>query len=45
MTEKDAVKCQGLSLDNSWYLPIEAQLEKGFDELLLDKLCHVIENK
>lgn len=38
MTEKDAVKCQQFSLNNIWYLPIEARLEKGFDELLLDKL-------
>lgn len=26
MTEKDAVKCQALSLHDAWYLPVEAEL-------------------
>lgn len=30
MTEKDAVKCQQLGLNNAWYLPIHAQLDKSF---------------
>ncbi len=45
MTEKDAVKCQRFSLGNVWYLPIEAQLEEGFDALLLDKLRYIVEKK
>jgi len=30
MTEKDAVKCRHLSLENAWYLPVTADLESGF---------------
>ncbi|HHC74077.1 MAG TPA: tetraacyldisaccharide 4'-kinase [Thiothrix sp.] len=35
MTEKDAVKCRGFSLDNAWYLPVEAQLSEPFDQAFL----------
>ena len=38
MTEKDAVKCQQFQLKNSWYLPIEAQIEGEFNALLIDRL-------
>lgn len=31
MTEKDAVKCEQLSIDNAWYLPIDAVLPKTFE--------------
>ena len=30
MTEKDAVKCQKLSLDNAWYVPLETKLPDDF---------------
>jgi tetraacyldisaccharide 4'-kinase len=30
MTEKDAVKCQQLHLENAWYLPITAPLDNAF---------------
>lgn len=30
MTEKDAVKCRGLGLDQAWFVPVEAILEAGF---------------
>jgi len=45
MTEKDAVKCKGFSLNSCWYLPVEAQLEDGFDGQLLDRLRLVVENR
>ncbi len=35
MTEKDAVKCQKFALPHHWYLPVTAQLEKGFADHLL----------
>lgn len=38
MTEKDAVKCEGLRCADFWYLPVEPQFQSGFDRLLLDKL-------
>jgi tetraacyldisaccharide 4'-kinase len=34
MTEKDAVKCQALVGDDCWYLPLEIQLEQGFERRL-----------
>lgn len=30
MTEKDAVKCQKLSLDNAWYVPVQTVLPDNF---------------
>ena len=29
MTEKDAVKCQGLALPEAWVLPVEAQIDES----------------
>jgi tetraacyldisaccharide 4'-kinase len=31
MTEKDAVKCRPLGLENAWYLPVETQLSSEFE--------------
>jgi tetraacyldisaccharide 4'-kinase len=38
MTEKDAVKCRHLAPANSWYLPVEAQLDAAFESALLTQL-------
>lgn len=38
MTEKDAVKCERLQLDNAWYVPIQAQVQKKFENHLLNIL-------
>ncbi len=38
MTEKDAVKCQSLSLSNAWYLPIKASLDNLLVEQIVQKL-------
>ncbi|MDR9435542.1 MAG: tetraacyldisaccharide 4'-kinase [Thiohalophilus sp.] len=38
MTEKDAVKCERLALENAWYVPIQAQIGKKFDFHLLNIL-------
>lgn len=32
MTEKDAVKCGGLGLENTWYLPVDAVLPEAFED-------------
>ncbi len=41
MTEKDAVKCEKIIVNNGWVLPVEAQLEERFGQQLLAKLHHV----
>lgn len=38
MTEKDAIKCKGFSVQNCWYLPIEAQLNDTFKQALLHQI-------
>ena len=38
MTEKDAVKCVGLTAGETWILPVEAELPPAFIELILEKL-------
>lgn len=38
MTEKDAVKCRGLELDNAWYLSVEASLSSAWEQSLLARL-------
>lgn len=38
MTEKDAVKCAGLTAGETWVLPVEAELPPAFIELILEKL-------
>ncbi|NJD25109.1 MAG: tetraacyldisaccharide 4'-kinase [Betaproteobacteria bacterium] len=38
MTEKDAVKCAGLTTGEAWVLPVEAELPPAFIELVLEKI-------
>jgi len=38
MTEKDAVKCERLGLNDAWYVPIQASVNKKFDHHLLNVL-------
>lgn len=38
MTEKDAVKCAGLTMGETWVLPVEAELPPAFVDLILEKL-------
>ncbi len=38
MTEKDAVKCQGLSPGEIWVVPVDAEMSTGLIELILEKL-------
>ncbi|MGH8581708.1 MAG: tetraacyldisaccharide 4'-kinase [Gammaproteobacteria bacterium] len=40
MTEKDAVKCARYTPQNAWYIPIEAELPKAFEDQLLTVLEH-----
>lgn len=38
MTEKDAVKCRRFARENTWYLPVEAQLGENFTYRFLQQL-------
>lgn len=38
MTEKDAVKCERLGLQDAWYVPIQANINKNFHYHLLNML-------
>ncbi len=38
MTEKDAVKCQSMAPDNSWYLPIEIEVDSTFIQRLSEHM-------
>ncbi|MBI4204406.1 MAG: tetraacyldisaccharide 4'-kinase [Betaproteobacteria bacterium] len=38
MTEKDAVKCRRFAHENHWVLPVAAEVDAAFGELVLDKL-------
>jgi len=38
MTEKDAVKCAGLTAGETWVLPVEAELSPALTELVVEKL-------
>ena len=38
MTEKDAVKCTGFSVENGWYVPVQAELPPAFLEGVLQRL-------
>jgi tetraacyldisaccharide 4'-kinase len=38
MTEKDAVKCQGFTADNWWYLPVDAQFSEQDEQVLIQSI-------
>ncbi len=38
MTEKDAVKCAGLTAGETWVLPVEAELSPALIDLILEKI-------
>ena len=48
MTEKDAVKCKHLALtepmkQHCWYLPVNAAVDDGFDQVFLKRLKNITE--
>ncbi len=43
MTEKDAVKCRSLGLENAWYLPVDARLPDAFEAAFKDQLAKLME--
>lgn len=38
MTEKDAVKCTGITPDDAWYVPVDAELDPGAIEVVIRKV-------
>lgn len=45
MTEKDAVKCSGLSGPDHWYLPVAARLEGAFETELKQRIEALIDGQ
>lgn len=46
MTEKDAVKCQHLGLENAWFLPVSAELNPvGHDQSLAASVIGLLKHK
>ena len=41
MTEKDAIKCEKFARDNFWYLPVSAEINSKFIDVILKKLKHI----
>jgi len=42
MTEKDAVKCRFLGLENAWYVPVESRLSDDFENVFKERLEKLI---
>jgi len=45
MTEKDAVKCRGLSLSNAWYLGIDAALPGDFESRVVQGMINAVQQQ
>jgi tetraacyldisaccharide 4'-kinase len=45
MTEKDAVKCRGLEINNAWYLAIEAALPGDFESRLAQGMINACQQQ
>jgi tetraacyldisaccharide 4'-kinase len=41
MTEKDAIKCEKFARDNFWYLPVVAEIDSKFTDLILNKMKNI----
>ncbi len=42
MTEKDAVKCRALGLENAWYVPVDTHLTDEFEAIFKDRLLKLM---
>ena len=45
MTEKDAVKCRPLGLENAWYVPVETRLPGEFESAFKARLADLIKER
>lgn len=44
MTEKDAVKCRSLGLENAWYIPVETRLPDELERIFRDQLLKLVKD-
>jgi len=44
MTEKDAVKCRSLGLNNAWYVPVETHLSDEFEGIVKQHLAKLMKD-
>ncbi len=44
MTEKDAVKCRSLGLENAWYMPVETHLPDEFEGMVKQQLAKLMKD-
>jgi len=45
MTEKDAVKCESISTQNHWFVPIETELSDNFEKKILDGVQMLVKQR
>lgn len=45
MTEKDAVKCRTLGLENAWYVPVNTRLPDNFEIIIKDRLANLMKER
>ena len=45
MTEKDAVKCRSLELENAWYVPVNTHLPGEFEAVFKDYLVNIVKER
>ena len=41
MTEKDAIKCERLELQDAWYLPVNAELPEPFEQAFVSRVRQI----
>jgi len=42
MTEKDAVKCRSLGLENAWYMPVKTRLPDQLESVFKEQLANLV---
>ena len=45
MTEKDAVKCRRLGLENAWYVPVDTCLPENFKQWFKHEVSMLTKDK
>ncbi|MCP4047785.1 MAG: tetraacyldisaccharide 4'-kinase, partial [Gammaproteobacteria bacterium] len=45
MTEKDAVKCRSLKLENAWYVPVDTHLSSKFEDTFREQLTKLVKQR
>jgi len=45
MTEKDAVKCRSLKLENAWYVPVDTHLSNEFEGTFREQITKLVKQR